>query len=191
MATVSRWAQVYPQELVHPGCLISDWSGCARRHPGDVPGRGDNPFYRLLVCRGCQHVCGARLRCCGAEGLVAVLPCLLLWMWSRPGLRRLLDGVKADLADLEFQGWQDQSSRHTPRPQEMPADLVMGAPALPRLDVLIQREDLYPQIPEEVTKTWATHSQHRAAFRKLADSIISDLWPVAPGESCRGCEAQS
>ena len=67
---------------------------------------------------------------------------------------------------------------HTPRPQEMPADLVMGAPALPRLNILIQREDLYPQIPEEVTKTWATHSRHGAAFRKLADSIIEEWGPM-------------
>ena len=54
----------------------------------------------------------------------------------------------------------------------------MEAPALPRLNLMLQREDLYPQLPEELTKTWAQHVRHSEAFRKLANAIVEEWGPL-------------
>ena len=60
---------------------------------------------------------------------------------------------------------------------ECPADLLEKEPDLPKLNIMVARRDLYPEVPGSVIRQWANH-ELQSELQKLLDQIHEEYGPV-------------
>lgn len=66
---------------------------------------------------------------------------------------------------------------HSVGSAECPADLLEKEPDLPKLNIMVSRRDLYPEVPGPVIRQWANH-ELQPELQKLLDQIHEEHGPV-------------
>ena len=67
---------------------------------------------------------------------------------------------------------------HPNPPLTIPEELLQQPPALPKLNVIPARPDLYPQLPESAIAKWISHGVYGAQMKTMLDSIVEEFGPV-------------
>ena len=77
---------------------------------------------------------------------------------------------------------------HPAAPAECPADLLEKEPDLPKLNIMVARSDLYPEVPGATIRQWAQH-EFGPEFQRFLDQIHEEYGAIpetatgAPGSS--------
>ena len=72
---------------------------------------------------------------------------------------------------------------HAPAQAECPSDLLEAEPALPKLNLMTARADLYPEIPGQVVRQWLPHPEFGEDMQKLMDKIHEEFGPLPQAEN--------
>lgn len=72
---------------------------------------------------------------------------------------------------------------HAPAQAECPADLLEAEPALPKLNLMTARADLYPEIPGQLVRQWLPHPEFGEEMKKIMDKIHEEFGPLPQPEN--------
>lgn len=66
---------------------------------------------------------------------------------------------------------------HVAAPAECPADLLEKEPDLPKLNIMVARSDLYPEVPGAVVRQWVQH-EFGPEFQRFLDQVHEEHGPI-------------
>lgn len=66
---------------------------------------------------------------------------------------------------------------HAVGSQECPPDLLESEPPLPKLNLMVSRSDLYPEVPPAVIRQWMG-TEMSSEMQKFLDSVHEEFGPV-------------